>query len=60
MDEQDGQDRDSRHEMDSETRRASPATEDNVADLTGVQLEGIRHCVGASFESIETGEFREY
>ena len=60
IDKQDRQDTDLRHELDSEARLASPTAEDNVADLTKLQLEGIRHRVRASIESIDAGEFRKY
>src|SRR5437867_13354367 len=36
-------------------RLAKPSAEDNITDLTGQQLEGIRRRVGSSIESIEAG-----
>lgn len=41
-------------------RLARPAAEDIVSDLTGEQIEAIRHRVLAGIESIDAGEFREY
>ena len=41
-------------------RLAKPTAEDLVSDLTGEQLEGIRHRVRAGFESIDAGNYSEY
>ena len=41
-------------------RLANPTAEDIVSDLTGEQIEGIRHRVRASIESIDAGEYQEY
>ncbi len=41
-------------------RLARPTAEDIVSDLTGEQLEGIRHRVRAGIESIAAGEYKEY
>ena len=56
--------RDALRRMEDEDRRAvrlaSPTAEDLVSDLTGEQLEGIRHRVRASIEAIDAGGYREY
>jgi antitoxin ParD1/3/4 len=41
-------------------RLAKPTAEDLVSDLTGEQLEGIRHRVRAGIESIDAGNYSEY
>jgi antitoxin ParD1/3/4 len=41
-------------------RLASPTVEDMVSDLTGEQLEGIRHRVRASIQAIDAGEYKVY
>jgi antitoxin ParD1/3/4 len=41
-------------------RLAKPTAEDLVCDLTGEQLEGIRHRVRAGIESIDAGDYTEY
>src|SRR6266700_2116681 len=41
-------------------RLAKPTAEDILADLTGVQIDGIRRRVRAGIASIERGEAEEY
>jgi len=41
-------------------RLARPTAEDVLADLTTLQLDGIRQRVRASIDSIAAGEYREY
>ncbi len=41
-------------------RLARPTAEDLLADLTGMQLETIRHRVRSGIESIERGDYVDY
>ena len=41
-------------------RLARPTADDVLSDLTEEQVEGIRHRVRASIESIERGEYMEH
>jgi antitoxin ParD1/3/4 len=41
-------------------RLAKPSIEDILADLTELQLDGIRRRVHAGIEEVEKGEFTEY
>jgi antitoxin ParD1/3/4 len=41
-------------------RLAKPTAEDILADLTEVQLDGIRRRVSAAIEQIDSGKFSEY
>ena len=46
---------------DSKTLRlARPTAEDILSDLTAQQLDGIRHRVRASIDSIDAGQYRDY
>jgi antitoxin ParD1/3/4 len=56
--------RDALRRMEDEDRRvvrlASPTAGDIVSDLTGEQLEVIRHRVRVGIKSIDAGDYKEY